>query len=402
MHLVRNKKRVQIQQLKAEVAEMMKTHQEVNARIRVEEVIRQEWLVSVYATLETYLLLLQTRAGMLKKAKEPPPDMLEAINTIFFAAERVKYELDEMPAIADMLMSKFRSALCQLFNKEFPVNIVEENTAQQMEVSPTVIAGLSVFPAKGPEKLAKLQQIAKEFNVEEFDLEEYTKELILVNPRMPPAKAVNAQPINTNDNGGQGAYTYVAKPSAASGQQPQFASAPAPAPNAAFAPAPPVVIPLAAGAFGPRIPDPFADIPSGPPTRPPGVARVPSKKDPWEPLPPQKVNLGYGFSERLDTVAQNMASKRTSSADATSLASGQGDSQEFNSLTVAGRTGSVTSNPPPQQAAQQAQQQEVRILETVVSSELPQVPTTTSAAAETAAAADEDDLLIRLARLKGL
>jgi len=378
---------------------MMKTYQEGNARIRVEEVIRQEWLVSVYATLETYLLLLQTRAGMLKKAKEPPPDMLEAINTFFFAAERVKYELDEMPAIADMLMSKFRSALCQLFDKEFAANVVEENTALKMHVNPTVVAGLSVFPAKGPEKLAKLQYIAKEFDVEEFNLEEYTKELIVTNPRMPPAKVIKAHPIENDNNGNQGAYAYVAKPAAPAQQQP-FAAPPAPAAPAATS-APPVV-PLAAGAFGPRISDPFADIPSGPPTRPPGVTRVPSNKSPWAPLPPQKVNLGYGFSERLDTVAQNMASKRTSSADASPLASGEDDSQEFDPLTVAGRTGSVSSNPPAQQAAQQAQQQEVSVLETVVSSELPQVPTTASGAAETQAAAEEDDLLVRLARLKGL
>jgi hypothetical protein len=113
-------------------------------------------------------------------------------------------------------------------------------------------------------------------------------------------------------------------------------------------------------------------------------------------MPPQNVNLGYDFSEKLGTVAQTMASNRKSSSDTSFSASGEGDSQEFSPVTgVAGRTGSITSNPPPQQAQQQ---------ETVaVSSELPNVPTTTSAAAETKeAAAEGDDLLIRLARLKGL
>ena len=391
---------LQIQALKAEVADMMNTKQEVNARIRVEEVIRQEWLVSVYATLETYLLLLQTRAGMLKKAKEPPPDMIEAINTIFFAAERVKYELDEMPAIAEMLMSKFRSALSQQYNtKDFPAMIVEENTALNMQVSPTVVAGLSVFPAKGAEKLAKLEQIAKEFNVP-FNREEMERALIPVNPRMPPK--VSATPYTNNNVGqtGQPAFTYVAQP------------APARPPVEAV-PVPPIPVskPLPAGAFGPRIENPFEDIPpagpaaSGPPTRPTGVARVPSKTDPWAPLPPQKTNLGYDFDDRLDNVAQYMAGKRTSSADASSLASG-GGSQDFN---VSGRAGSVTSNLNPQHAAQQAQQgqeQKGIIQETDEAIDLlPQVPHTSAvpAAAEPLAPApEEDDLLIRLARLKGL
>jgi hypothetical protein len=387
---------------------MMRQKQDVNARIRVEEVIRQEWLVNVYTLLESYLLLLQTRSGMLKKLKEPPQDMLEAINTILFAAERVKYELDEMPAIADMLMSKFRSALCHFFQtKEFAADIVEESTALNMGVSPTVVAGLSVFPAKGPEKLSKCQQIAKEFNVENFDAKEYEHELTLVNPRMPIKPVVNAHPINTNTEGA--AYTYVAQPAATPVQTFAAPAAPA-APAARPTAAPPPSVPLAAGAFGPRIPDPFENIPA---TRPTGVSRAPSK-DAWAPLPPQNVNLGYGFSERLDTVAQNIAGKRTSSAEASSLASG-GGSQDFN---VDGRSGSVTSNPT-QQAAQAQQQapavpppapapqQEAPIFETVVSSELPQVPRTSAVAPmasrpPSAEQAEEDDLLVRLARLKGL
>jgi len=60
-----------------EVADILEAGQEQNARIRVEEVIRQEFLLEGYAILETYLMLLQTRAGMLKKAKDPPPDMTE-------------------------------------------------------------------------------------------------------------------------------------------------------------------------------------------------------------------------------------------------------------------------------------------------------------------------------------
>lgn len=68
---------LQIQGLQSEVADILKAGQEQNARIKVEEVIRQEMILEAYALLETYLILLQTRAGMLKKAKDPPPDMIE-------------------------------------------------------------------------------------------------------------------------------------------------------------------------------------------------------------------------------------------------------------------------------------------------------------------------------------
>lgn len=143
----------------------MKSGQLENARIRVEEVIRQEKLLQAYATLETYLLLLQTRAAVLKKEKEPPQDMLEAICTLLFCAPRVQHDLDEIPVIAEILMAKFRNAFIKLFeDKDFAKNVSNEATAFYYSVNTNVVNWLSVSPADPQPKIDKLEEIAQKFN----------------------------------------------------------------------------------------------------------------------------------------------------------------------------------------------------------------------------------------------
>ena len=281
--------------------------------------------------------------------------MREAINTVFFASERVKFELDEMPSIADILMSKFKSSMCELYQApDFSTRVTEDHTAMQLQVNPTVIAALSVAPAAPAEKLAKLQRIADEFGAP-FDKKEMEKELFMRYTRLPPATTPHSSATASAPSPPQTQpYTIVQ------------ASAAVPAPAAS---APPVLSVPQPPPPSPPLPTTTATTPSPysqpyirqttfppaprpqtteaqqqqPPTRPSGgppsaVTKSPSiVKDPWAPLPPNKVNLGIGFDDKLESVAQFMATKRSNSADTVSIHSA-GPSQDLGP-----RMGSVNS-----------------------------------------------------------
>lgn len=451
MSLVRNKKMLQIDALKFEVAEMMRKKQDVNARIRVEEVIRQEWLVQAYATLETYILLLQTRAGMLKKCKDPPPDMREAINTILFAAERVKFDLDEMPAIADMLLSKFKSSLCQIYEaKDFPLLVTQEHTAIEMQVNETVVAALSTSPAPAAEKYAKLEEIAEEKGVT-FNKEAMQRELMPRAPRVPPPTSHFKPPPSGGGGGGGGAYVYVGQQAAprpiaiavpaAVPQQLHYQPQPEvqteiymkPLPRPAQQPGPlkfatfhdePVALPppvytQPAAPVAPFVPMTQAPAPpDSSVTRPTGPIRLMSNKspDPWAPLPPVKTNLGYGFDNKLGSVAYYMGKKRTGSSvpdDAASIRSGEG-SQDLSGIdlapsphSTAGPIQNGISSVPEEEWSLPSPPTEAPSRQGIVAP-----PATAAAAAPPPAAAaapppaeepsTEESLVERLARLRGL
>lgn len=176
---------MQIHTMQQEVADLMKSGQPENARIRVEELIRQEKLLQAYATLETYLLLLQTRAAVLKKEKEPPQDMREAICTLFFCADRVRHDLDEIPVIAEILMTKFRTAFIKMYeDKDFPKNVTNEATAFYYSVNMNLVGLLSVQPAAPQQKIDKLEEIAEKFNAP-FDKATEEKALMVVANNIP-------------------------------------------------------------------------------------------------------------------------------------------------------------------------------------------------------------------------
>jgi hypothetical protein len=63
--------------LRKEVAELLRSGKQGNARIRVEAVMREQRMLQAFEILELYLELLAVRAELLAKNKEIPPDMAE-------------------------------------------------------------------------------------------------------------------------------------------------------------------------------------------------------------------------------------------------------------------------------------------------------------------------------------
>eukprot|EP00798_Chlamydomonas_sp_ICE-L_P028902 gene28902-32095_t len=76
--LQRNKKAIAIKALRKE-----------SARIRVEAVIRDNLMMQALEILELYTELLGVRVHLIDKTKEIPRDMIEAISSVIYAAQRV-------------------------------------------------------------------------------------------------------------------------------------------------------------------------------------------------------------------------------------------------------------------------------------------------------------------------
>lgn len=174
----------------------MEKEQEINARIRVEQLIREERLVQAYTVLETFIDLIQTRAAMLKKCKEVPADMVEAILTIMFASERIRYDIDEIYDISSLLKVKFGKEFIKIFGKNFDAEINDELRARDMGANNLVIAFLSVMPAPPAEKIERLKKISLKHKVP-FDEERAEQDL---NPKkfvkMPDVLEQSQKPSN--------------------------------------------------------------------------------------------------------------------------------------------------------------------------------------------------------------
>ncbi len=76
--------------MRKEVADLLRTNKQENARIRVEAVIRENLLLQAYEVLELFLELLAVRVQLVEKSKDVPPDMIEALSSLVYAASRVQ------------------------------------------------------------------------------------------------------------------------------------------------------------------------------------------------------------------------------------------------------------------------------------------------------------------------
>eukprot|EP00798_Chlamydomonas_sp_ICE-L_P030279 gene30279-35266_t len=106
INLQRNKKTIAIKAYRKEVAELLAGGKQESARIRVETVIRENLMMQAFERLEIYLESINVRVQLIDKTKEIPRDMVEAISSVIYAAQRVA-DLPELLELRKMFASKY-------------------------------------------------------------------------------------------------------------------------------------------------------------------------------------------------------------------------------------------------------------------------------------------------------
>lgn len=86
------------------MAELLALGKEESARIRVENIVREDIYIELLEMLELYCELLLARIALLEK-KECDPGLEEAVKTVIYAAPHT--DVKELGAVRDMLVHKY-------------------------------------------------------------------------------------------------------------------------------------------------------------------------------------------------------------------------------------------------------------------------------------------------------
>lgn len=307
--LLRNKKQIAMKSLRREVAELMKQGKQGNARIRVEAVMREHRMLQAFEILELYLELLAVRAELLAKTKEIPPDMVEAISSLIYAGERVSTDLAEVSMVAKLLVGKYSGVYK---DAGFPHEVVSDLTCRKWQVNDDLVTCLAVSAPMPEEKLAFLEDIAREHDVA-FDRDAAALDML-----QPGGKqaAVAAYPVETLSAGGSvPGRQHAGPPPLAAGWQPPAVAPPPPA--SATQPAgwhppgagqqqqqAPSLLRLASG--GTVLTRPGFAVDPGMTDLPSAAADVPTRKgqEGWQPPAPEDLNSkGRSFGRHVDATA---------------------------------------------------------------------------------------------------
>ncbi|XP_056381861.1 IST1 homolog [Hyla sarda] len=107
LKLLEKKKTELAQKARKEIADYLSTGKDERARIRVEHIIREDYLVEAMEILELYCDLLLARFGLIQSMKELDPGLAEAVSTLIWAAPRLQTEVSELKIVADQLCAKY-------------------------------------------------------------------------------------------------------------------------------------------------------------------------------------------------------------------------------------------------------------------------------------------------------
>ncbi|KAL0366435.1 UNVERIFIED_CONTAM: ist1 [Sesamum radiatum] len=153
--LLRNRREIQMKNMRREIAKLLETGQEATARIRVEHIIREEKMTAAQEIVELFCELITVRLPIIEAQRECPLDLKEAISSLCFAAPRCA-DLPELLQVQMMFAGKY--------GKEFVSAATE--LRPECGVNRQLVELLSVRAPAPDVKLKLLKEIAEEHELE--------------------------------------------------------------------------------------------------------------------------------------------------------------------------------------------------------------------------------------------
>ncbi|CAL5185397.1 unnamed protein product [Lathyrus oleraceus] len=153
--LLRNRREIQLKNMRREIAKLLETGQEATARIRVEHIIREENMMAAQEILELFCELVSVRLPIIESQRECPLDLKEAISSICFAAPRCA-DLPELLQVQLQFATKY--------GKEFISAATE--LRPDCGVNRQLIELLSIRAPSPEKKLNLLKDIATEHELD--------------------------------------------------------------------------------------------------------------------------------------------------------------------------------------------------------------------------------------------
>merc|ERR1712141_13056 len=155
LKLLEKKKTEMALKSRKEIADYIAGGKPERAKIRVEHIIREDYLVEAMEIVEMYCDLLLARFGLIEQMKNLDDGLAEAISSLIWVSPRLQADVQELKTVSDQLVAKYGKPY-GLACRENSMGTVSEKLMHKMSV-------------QAPPKLTVekyLIEIAKYYNVE--------------------------------------------------------------------------------------------------------------------------------------------------------------------------------------------------------------------------------------------
>lgn len=97
-----------------EIADYLVAGKLERAKIRVEQIIREDYYVEAMEVVEMYCDLLVARFGLLQQMKELDDGIAEPVSSLLWVAPRLQSDVEELRIISDILTTKYGKEFAEM------------------------------------------------------------------------------------------------------------------------------------------------------------------------------------------------------------------------------------------------------------------------------------------------
>ncbi|XP_013381038.1 IST1 homolog [Lingula anatina] len=133
LKLLEKKKAELAMKARKEIADYISAAKEDRARIRVECIVREDYLVEAMEILEMYCDLLLARFGLVQTLKELDPGLEEPIASIIWATPRLQADCAELKAVSEQLTHKYGKEFAEA-SRTNSLNLVNDKLIHKLSV----------------------------------------------------------------------------------------------------------------------------------------------------------------------------------------------------------------------------------------------------------------------------
>jgi len=133
LKLLEKKKSEMAMKSRKEIADYMQGGKIERAKIRVEHIIREDYMVEAMEVLEMYCDLLLARFGLIQQMKTLDDGLAEAISSLIWVAPRLQADVAELKIVGDQFTAKYGKPYAQAC-KENSVGTVSAKLMHKLSV----------------------------------------------------------------------------------------------------------------------------------------------------------------------------------------------------------------------------------------------------------------------------
>uniref|UniRef100_A0A8D8UU49 IST1 homolog n=1 Tax=Cacopsylla melanoneura TaxID=428564 RepID=A0A8D8UU49_9HEMI len=133
---LKGKKKAELaQKSRKEIADFIANNKVERARIKVEQIIREDYLVEAIEMLENYCEILISRFGLLENSNTVDPSLAEAISSLIWVTPRLEAEIKELKEISAIFGTMYGKQYIDAVKQE-AVETISEKLKHKMGIQP--------------------------------------------------------------------------------------------------------------------------------------------------------------------------------------------------------------------------------------------------------------------------